>query len=801
MHPYNRAITSHNETRRSAHEYDMQTCIILVLTFTIVNSVNLDYLDPTKLQTKTSAADQQKAAQQIISRYSSQVLVEVNPLLFNDKKDVFSLRTSQGQLRIRASSGVAAVWGFNYYLKKYCKSQIGWQTRRVVIPYPLPDVDEVVVANDRFRYYQNVCTVSYSFVWWDANSDWKNHIEWMALNGINLALAPVAQEAAWARVYKNLGMTQNEIDQHFTGPAFLSWLRMGNLRGWGGPLLNSWHERQRNIQETVVDYMLQLGMVPVFPAFNGHVPRAFSRIFPNASYHKVDTWNRFNDDYCCDLFLEPTEPLFGTIAKMFLREITAGSASNHIYTADPFNEIRISNWSTNFVENTAKAIFSAMSVVDDSAVWLVQNWMFVSDPLLWPKTRVQAFVTAVPNGRMLVLDLQSEQWPQYYLYEQYFGQPYIWCMLHNFGGTLGMFGSMPTIATSPYEARSAVNSTMIGVGLTPEGINQNYVVYDLMLESAWRKEPVKDLEKWVGDYAERRYGCNDTNSAWISLLNSVYSFNGFNRVRGKYVITRRPSFKIKPWAWYKSRDLYDAFKKFVLVANSNCYSPGYYHDLVDVARQGLQYRAEQLYLNIVNNRYANTWVFNATIHQYLDVMGDMKRILSTNADFTISRWLNKARQVGKNDLEAYYYDLNARNQVTLWGPNGEISDYACKQWAEMFQYYYIPRWSAFLSAALDAKVRKEDFDERATQSVIKTTVEEQFLYVYIQPSSEVDPKGVAFQLFTKWAFIPDLPDLPNSVISRTNSGKKRTTLADIVDEEDLTNDPPSVTMWHSTTPA
>ena len=27
------------------------------------------------------------------------------------------------------------------------------------------------------------------------------------------------------------------------------------------------------------------------------------------------------------------------------------------------------------------------------------------------------------------------------------------------------------------------------------------------------------------------------------------------------------------------------------------------------------------------------------------------------------------------------YEYNARNQITLWGPNGEIDDYAAKNWA------------------------------------------------------------------------------------------------------------------------
>lgn len=42
---------------------------------------------------------------------------------------------------------------------------------------------------------------------------------------------------------------------------------------------------------------------------------------------------------------------------------------------------------------------------------------------------------------MIILDLQSEEFPQFDRLQQYFGQPYIWCMLHDFGGTLGMFGS------------------------------------------------------------------------------------------------------------------------------------------------------------------------------------------------------------------------------------------------------------------------------------------------------------------------------------------------------------------------
>ena len=52
---------------------------------------------------------------------------------------------------------------------------------------------------------------------------WQQEIDWMAMNGVNLPLAFTAQESVWQVVYKQLGLTQEELDQHFAGPAFLAW--------------------------------------------------------------------------------------------------------------------------------------------------------------------------------------------------------------------------------------------------------------------------------------------------------------------------------------------------------------------------------------------------------------------------------------------------------------------------------------------------------------------------------------------------------------------------------------------------
>ena len=49
------------------------------------------------------------------------------------------------------------------------------------------------------------------------------------------------------------------------------------------------------------------------------------------------------------------------------------------------------------------------------------------------------------QGKMIILDLYSEVVPQYQRLKSYYGQPYIWCMLHDFGGTLPLYGTIQSV--------------------------------------------------------------------------------------------------------------------------------------------------------------------------------------------------------------------------------------------------------------------------------------------------------------------------------------------------------------------
>lgn len=237
-------------------------------------------------------------------------------------------------------------------------------------------------------------------------------------------------------------MTETEIDDHFAGPAFFAWQRMGNLRGWAGPLTQHFKLGSSTLQKQIIETLRNLGIAVALPAFAGHVPVAFKRIFSNASFETVQRWNRFPDEFCCPLFIDPIDPLFKQIGKLFLTEITKTyGQNNHIYFSDPFNEVNPSEWTVDYLGNVSQQIYATMRSVDANAIWLLQGWMFVHSKSSWTNELIKAFLTAVPKGRILVLDLQADKFPRYIGTSSFYGQPFIWCMLHNFGGTLGMHGS------------------------------------------------------------------------------------------------------------------------------------------------------------------------------------------------------------------------------------------------------------------------------------------------------------------------------------------------------------------------
>ena len=110
---------------------------------------------------------------------------------------------------------------------------------------------------------------------------------------------------------------------------------------------------------------------------------------------------------------------------------------------------------------------------------------------------------------------------------------------------------------------------MIGTGLTPEGIEQNDIIYELMNEMGWRSEQV-DIMSWIKDYSYRRYGGmnNYSLNAWMLLTRSVYNCTDGHADHVHSVIVNRPQLHLKFNQWYMPEDVWQAWDAMVLSADS-----------------------------------------------------------------------------------------------------------------------------------------------------------------------------------------------------------------------------------------
>src|SRR5205823_24322 len=127
--------------------------------------------------------------------------------------------------------------------------------------------------------------------------------------------------------------------------------------------------------------------------------------------------------------------------------------------------------------------------------------------------------------------------------EAFYGKPWIWNMINNFGGNVNLFGRMDNIAIGPSGALNDTASKQLsGIGLTMEGIAQNPVIYELMMQHAWQTQSI-DLDEWIKYYVRNRYGIADDSlvKAWQILRATVYNGKEI-RDGAESIITGRPTF-------------------------------------------------------------------------------------------------------------------------------------------------------------------------------------------------------------------------------------------------------------------
>ena len=238
----------------------------------------------------------------------------------------------------------------------------------------------------------------------------------MALKGTNLPLSWVGYEYLLSQTFREIGLTDADISDFLSGPAFQAWNRFGNIQGsWGGALPAQWINDQFALQKQIVQRMVELGMTPVLPSFTGFVPRALASLYPNASIVTGSQWSGFPANLTNDQFLDPFDPLFSQIQKSFItKQKEAYGNVTTIYTLDQYNENEPFSGDLDYLRNVSSNTFASLRAADPQAIWLMQGWLFFSDSGFWNLDRISAYLGGVAEPKdMIILDLYSEAQPQW----------------------------------------------------------------------------------------------------------------------------------------------------------------------------------------------------------------------------------------------------------------------------------------------------------------------------------------------------------------------------------------------------
>ncbi len=639
------------------------------------------------------------------------------------ERDFFEISTKNGKPCIRGNNCVSIASGINWYLKYYVGVHLAWNSMHAALPSSLPLVSspERHEADVKYRYYLNYCTFSYSMAFWDWNR-WEQELDWMALHGINLSLDIVGTDVVWRNVLLRLGYSKDEANDFIAGPAFQAWWLMNNLEGWGGPNSDNWYRQREQLQKKIMKRMGEFGIKACLPGYSGMVPHdAKQRLALDVA--DPGKWC----DYKRPAFLQPTDKRFAEIAAIYYQEQQKLYGKADFYSMDPFHE----GGNADGVDLPAvgAAIMKAMKKTNPNAVWVVQAWGDCPFPDM---------IRGQKNGDMLVLDLYSENRPQWgdpestwFRKDGFNGHDWVYCMLLNFGGNVGLFGKIQHVVDEYYKARqSSFATTLKGVGLTMEGIENNPVMYELVCELPWRPEKFA-WEKWLCSYVEARYG-NPGNAkiqeAWRLLAQSIYGAPARLTEQGCHesVFCARPAldvYQVSSWSemeeYYNPDDVIRAARLMVEASREVEANDNFRYDLVDITRQAIAEQARYVYGEVVAAyRAKDRKVFNHATSRFLDLLLQQDRLLSSVPDFMVGRRLHEARGLGLTDAERDHYEWNVRVQITTWGnrsaaETGKLREYAHKEWSGVLRDYYYPRWKTYfdaLSATLDGQpMSKFDF--------------------------------------------------------------------------------------------
>ena len=701
----------------------------------------------------THAASGIDAAAQVLGRFGI-ARDRIDFRITGAARPFYQVRVQGDRLRVTGSSPVAAVRGAYAYLNRLGLLSVSWEGNRVAQIPALADYHGPRVESPFLdRAYLNTCTYGYTTPWWDW-ARWEREIDWMAAHGVNMPLALEGQEYVWRALWREQGLDDATIGRSLSAAPFLPWQRMGNIEGYRAPLQPGWIRKKHALQLRILGRMRALRMTPILPAFSGYVPKAFAERHPQAKIYRMRSWEGFRETY----WLDPSDPLFAKLAARFIQLYSATYGRGDHYLADAFNEMvppiaddgsdaRAASYGDATANKTpaqsvslpadvrdrrlaayGERLYRSITAAAPGTTWVMQGWLFGADKKFWTPDAIAAFLSRVPDKGMLILDIGNDRYPGVWRDTQAFdGKPWVYGYVHNYGGSNPVYGDLQFYRDDISAAvANPGRGRLSGFGLFPEGLHTNSVVYEEAYDLAWGNGEAS-LTDWLARYTRARYGQTTPAimGAWRDLAGGAFQTRywtprWWKDRAGAYLFFKRPaldgdSYAEAPGDQAKLREgIVALLRQAPMLRGAALYK----YDLVEFTRHYASLRLDRaLQLAIARYKAGNVAGGDLSVAQVRRLALAIDHMIGAQPE-SLARWIADARAYADTPAEAKAYAEDAKAQVTIWGGEGNLSDYASKAWQGMYAGYYLPRWMLFLDALRAAAVAGKPLDEAATRQAI-----------------------------------------------------------------------------------
>jgi len=376
-------------------------------------------------------------------------------------------------------------------------------------------------------------------------------------------------------------------------------------------------------------------MTPVIQAFAGFIPPGFAAAHPELDVQHSSGWCGFEPT----LLLNPAESMFVEIGKRFVGAMIDEYGTDHYYLSDTFIEMKPTFKAETLKEdfaNIGESVYRGIAEADPEGVWVLMGWPFLVDHEIWGEEEITAMFSRVPLDRVILLDLAIEASPIWQKRKAFRDRQWISCIIHNYGQHTIPYGILPFAAAAHQEILNDSNrGNHVGAGITPEGIEQNSIVYELQADAIWNREPI-DLTQWLPAYQRQRYGASvpAMEKAWKVLGDTLYNVNmrddgGTNLGAALPCTTTMPSLAYKPSTVFPVQSLLEVIDLFLECEPQLRGSDAYRRDLVDLVKfyilLGDRLNIEQLNAAHEAGDFTKR---DALIKKFLQRIGDLDRLVA-----------------------------------------------------------------------------------------------------------------------------------------------------------------------------